>query len=227
MGEVLAGIVLGPDRRSARSRRTLETALFPSDIIPFIGVVAQLGLIFYMFLVGLEVDLEPAQGARRPGGRHLERERGAPDAARHRRGAADLRAGRPGQEVRRLRALHGRLDVDHRVPGARAHPRRAADAQAAGRRARARLRGDRRRDGLVPDRARDRGRGRGLGHRGRWRRSRWPSSSRRHGLRDPAAPGAGLDGVRRGRARARAAGSSRSSRASCCRPTRRRRSASR
>ena len=158
MGEVLAGIVLGPTIVGA-FLPDVETALFPSDIIPFIGVVAQLGLIFYMFLVGLEVDLEPDPRAGRPGGRHLQRERGAADDARHRGRAAGLRAGRAGQEVRRVRALHGRLHVDHRLPGARAHPGRAADAQAAGRRARARLRGRRRRDGLVPDRARVRGRG--------------------------------------------------------------------
>ncbi len=47
---------------SARSGPDLEAALFPSDIIPFIGVVAQLGLIFYMFLVGLEVDLSQLKG---------------------------------------------------------------------------------------------------------------------------------------------------------------------
>ena len=76
MGEVLAGIVLGPTVVGA-FLPDLETALFPSDIIPFIGVVAQLGLIFYMFLVGLEVDLSQIRGPGRPGGRHLQRQRGA------------------------------------------------------------------------------------------------------------------------------------------------------
>jgi Kef-type K+ transport system membrane component KefB/nucleotide-binding universal stress UspA family protein len=61
MGEVLAGIVLGPTIVGAFFP-DLEAALFPSDIIPFIGVVAQLGLIFYMFLVGLEVDLSQIKG---------------------------------------------------------------------------------------------------------------------------------------------------------------------
>ena len=32
------------------------------DIIPFIGVVANLGLIFYMFLVGLEIDADQLRG---------------------------------------------------------------------------------------------------------------------------------------------------------------------
>jgi len=60
-GEVLAGIVLGPTVVGA-VWPDLESALFPSDIIPYIGVVAQLGLIFYMFLVGLEVDLSQLRG---------------------------------------------------------------------------------------------------------------------------------------------------------------------
>ena len=61
MGEVLAGIVLGPTIVGT-FLPDVESALFPSDIIPFIGVVAQLGLIFYMFLVGLEVDLSQIRG---------------------------------------------------------------------------------------------------------------------------------------------------------------------
>jgi Kef-type K+ transport system membrane component KefB len=61
MGEVIAGIVLGPTVVGAFFP-DVESALFPSDIIPFIGVVSQLGLIFYMFLVGLEVDLSQIRG---------------------------------------------------------------------------------------------------------------------------------------------------------------------
>ena len=61
MGEVLAGIVLGPTVVGALWPG-LTAALFPSDLIPFIGVVAQLGLIFYMFLIGLEVDLSQIKG---------------------------------------------------------------------------------------------------------------------------------------------------------------------
>ena len=58
MGEVVAGIALGPTLLGAFFPEVQNT-LFPRDIIPFIGVVANLGLIFYMFLVGLEID--PAQ----------------------------------------------------------------------------------------------------------------------------------------------------------------------
>ncbi|MEK6328018.1 MAG: cation:proton antiporter [Actinomycetota bacterium] len=58
MGEVVSGITLGPTILGA-VLPDLQGFLFPQDVLPFIGVVANLGLIFYMFLVGLELD--PAQ----------------------------------------------------------------------------------------------------------------------------------------------------------------------
>jgi K+:H+ antiporter len=61
MGEVLAGILLGPTVFGLLFP-DLQRALFPSDVIPLIGVVANLGLIFYMFLVGLELDLGQLRG---------------------------------------------------------------------------------------------------------------------------------------------------------------------
>ncbi len=61
MGEVLAGILLGPTFFGALLP-DLQRTVFPSDVIPFIGVAANLGLIFYMFLVGLEIDLSQLKG---------------------------------------------------------------------------------------------------------------------------------------------------------------------
>jgi Kef-type K+ transport system membrane component KefB/nucleotide-binding universal stress UspA family protein len=58
MGEVIAGIALGPTIFGALLPG-LQSQIFSTDILPAIGVVANLGLIFYMFLVGLELD--PAQ----------------------------------------------------------------------------------------------------------------------------------------------------------------------
>jgi Kef-type K+ transport system membrane component KefB len=57
MGEVLAGIVLGPSVLGAISRQ-LQAELFPADIIAPFAVAANLGLIFYMFLIGLELELK-------------------------------------------------------------------------------------------------------------------------------------------------------------------------
>jgi Kef-type K+ transport system membrane component KefB len=61
MGEVIGGLVLGPSVLGAISPN-LQAALFPTDILPALGVVANLGLIFYMFLVGLEVDRDQLKG---------------------------------------------------------------------------------------------------------------------------------------------------------------------
>ena len=64
IGEVVAGLALGPSLLGAISPAASE-ALFPEDIIPYLEVAAQLGLIFYMFLIGLELD--PRQIGRRAG----------------------------------------------------------------------------------------------------------------------------------------------------------------
>jgi Kef-type K+ transport system membrane component KefB len=61
MGEVVAGITLGPTILGAISP-DLQAMLFPSDILPAFGIAANLGLIFYMFLVGLEIDTAQLKG---------------------------------------------------------------------------------------------------------------------------------------------------------------------
>ena len=55
IGEVLAGILLGP---SLLGRLSPELAgyVLPPSVAPYLGVVAQLGVILYMFLVGLELN---------------------------------------------------------------------------------------------------------------------------------------------------------------------------
>jgi len=58
MGEVVAGIALGPTIFGAIAPQ-LQATVFPADLIPAIGIVANLGLVFYMFMVGIELD--PAQ----------------------------------------------------------------------------------------------------------------------------------------------------------------------
>jgi Kef-type K+ transport system membrane component KefB len=64
MGEVLAGILLGPTLFGVLAPH-LQATIFASDIVPYIGVAANLGLIFYMFLIGLEVDLGQLRGRAR------------------------------------------------------------------------------------------------------------------------------------------------------------------
>jgi len=55
IGEVVAGILLGP---SLLGRVAPEASAFllPPAVAPFLGILAQVGVILYMFLVGLELD---------------------------------------------------------------------------------------------------------------------------------------------------------------------------
>jgi Kef-type K+ transport system membrane component KefB len=55
MGEVLAGILLGPTLLATVAPGLAEL-LFPSWILPLLRAAADIGLAFYMFLVGLELD---------------------------------------------------------------------------------------------------------------------------------------------------------------------------
>ena len=57
IGEVLGGILLGPSLLGYLAPN-LYASLLPSSVAPFLEVIAQLGVIFYMFLVGLEFDLK-------------------------------------------------------------------------------------------------------------------------------------------------------------------------
>jgi Kef-type K+ transport system membrane component KefB len=55
MGEVLAGILLGPTLVGAVWPEAKDY-LFPGDIVPLLSGAAQIGLAFYLFLVGMELD---------------------------------------------------------------------------------------------------------------------------------------------------------------------------
>jgi len=55
MGEVLAGILLGPTLLGVVAP-SVKNYLFPPDIVPLLSAGAQIGLAFYLFLVGMELD---------------------------------------------------------------------------------------------------------------------------------------------------------------------------
>jgi Kef-type K+ transport system membrane component KefB len=55
VGEMLAGIALGPSLLGAHAP-AVAAALFPADSLGFLNALSQIGLLVFMFLVGLELD---------------------------------------------------------------------------------------------------------------------------------------------------------------------------
>jgi Kef-type K+ transport system membrane component KefB len=55
VGEVIAGILLGPSLLGQISPAAMNY-LLPQTVAPFLSIIAQLGVILFMFLVGLELD---------------------------------------------------------------------------------------------------------------------------------------------------------------------------
>ena len=56
IGEMVAGILLGPSLLG-RVAPALSAHLFPTLVLPFLSVVSQIGVILFMFLVGVQFDL--------------------------------------------------------------------------------------------------------------------------------------------------------------------------
>jgi K+:H+ antiporter len=57
IGEVVAGILLGPSLLG-RLAPELASYILPASVAPFLNIVAQLGVVAYMFLVGLELNVD-------------------------------------------------------------------------------------------------------------------------------------------------------------------------
>ncbi len=57
IGEVLAGILLGPSLLG-KIAPTAFTSIFPASVIPLLGIIAQIGVLLFMFVVGLELNTE-------------------------------------------------------------------------------------------------------------------------------------------------------------------------
>jgi len=55
IGEVFAGVCLGPSLLGHLWPRA-QAFVFPPDVAPYLGLLAQVGVILFMFLVGLELD---------------------------------------------------------------------------------------------------------------------------------------------------------------------------
>lgn len=61
MGEILAGIMLGPSLLGAISPEAFEFVL-PSSTAPFLGIISKVGVVLFMFLVGLELNPKLLRG---------------------------------------------------------------------------------------------------------------------------------------------------------------------
>ena len=61
IGEIIAGVLLGPSLLGAIWPSAFDF-VFPPELMSYLDVLAQIGLIFYMFLVGLELDFSLMRG---------------------------------------------------------------------------------------------------------------------------------------------------------------------
>src|SRR6188768_3624908 len=61
VGEVIGGILLGPSLLGAIWPAAYQF-LLPPVVVPVLGTVAELGVILYMFLVGLELNPDIIRG---------------------------------------------------------------------------------------------------------------------------------------------------------------------
>src|SRR5438034_894122 len=55
VGEIVAGILLGPSLLG-KVAPGVSASLFPAAVIPLLGILAQVGVLLYMFVVGLELN---------------------------------------------------------------------------------------------------------------------------------------------------------------------------
>ena len=67
IGEIVGGILLGPTLLGALPG-ALDEKLFPVETKDFLKLIANLGLVVFMFIVGMELDLKPIRGKERVAG---------------------------------------------------------------------------------------------------------------------------------------------------------------
>ena len=178
MGEIIAGILLGPTLLGAVAPE-VKDYLFPADIIPLLSAAASIGLAFYLFLVGMELNPTAIRERAREAAFISNTSVAFPMALGLLVALPVYELLAPDADYLPFALFMGvamsitafpvlaRILVERRM------------LKPTGRRARDGGRGDRRRDRVGPAGARDRGRGSGLRHRrARRRRARRRCSPR-------------------------------------------------
>lgn len=61
IGEVVGGIMLGPSLLGFLAPHA-QALMIPAESVPILGIIAQIGVLLYMFLVGVELDLDSLRG---------------------------------------------------------------------------------------------------------------------------------------------------------------------
>ncbi|MFI1995383.1 cation:proton antiporter [Actinoplanes sp. NPDC020271] len=61
IGEIVAGIVLGPSLLGLLAPEASRW-LFPAPVVSALGILAQVGLVLFMFMIGMELDLRRLRG---------------------------------------------------------------------------------------------------------------------------------------------------------------------
>ncbi|MFI9243928.1 cation:proton antiporter [Streptomyces sp. NPDC053086] len=64
IGEIVGGVLVGPTLLDG----AVADALFPMDVRPYLGALANLGLVLFMFFVGMEFDFDRLRGSGRIAG---------------------------------------------------------------------------------------------------------------------------------------------------------------
>jgi len=122
IGEIVAGILLGPSLLGIFFPE-VTSFLFPSEVIHVLQILAQFGLIFFMFLIGAELDHKMIRGSGHTALLVSHYSIVVPFTLGL--AAALLIFPRGGKwQLHRFRPLHGGGDGDHRVPGVGPNPHR-------------------------------------------------------------------------------------------------------
>jgi Kef-type K+ transport system membrane component KefB len=114
IGEIIGGILVGPSV-FGRFAPHLSASLFPPSSLGPFETLSTVGLVLFLFLIGMELDYE-----------HLARQRATAVMASGM--SILLPFGMAALLAHSLRAFSGHRHEHHRLPGAGPHPRRAQSA---------------------------------------------------------------------------------------------------